>query len=83
MSSNADLKVLVCYPPKREYWGIARRFTMKLNEEKRLKKARTRLSCEEFLLMMGKREEIFIHEPEGFVIYRYTPAFSVTRFKNY
>lgn len=83
LSSNADLKVLICYPSKKEYWSIAQRFTEKLNEEKRLKKARTRLSCEEFLLIMGKREEIVIHEPEGFVIYCYTPAFSVKRFKNY
>jgi hypothetical protein len=83
LSSNADLKVLICYPPKKEYWDIAQRFTTKLNEEKRLKKVRTRLSCEEFLLVMGKREEIVIHEPEGFVIYLYTPAFKVKRLRSY
>jgi len=83
LSSNADLKVLICYPPKKEYWEIAQKFTSKLNDEKRLKKTRARSLCEEFLLIMGKREEIVIHEPEGFVIYVYTPAFSVKRFRNY
>ena len=36
LSSNADLKVLICYPPKKEYWDIAQRFTDKLNKEKNL-----------------------------------------------
>lgn len=81
LSSNADLKVLICYPPKKEYWEIAKEFTGKINEEKRLKKTRARSLCEEFLLIMGKREETIIHDLGSFVIYVYTPAFRVTRFK--
>jgi hypothetical protein len=82
LSSNADLKVLICYPPKKEYWTIARKFTSKINDERRLKKTRTRSLYEEFLLIMGKQEETFIHKAESFVIYIYTPAFSVKRFRS-
>jgi hypothetical protein len=76
LSSAADLKVLICYPPKAKYWEIANRLTVVLNSEKRLEKF-----SEEFLLVMGKSEEIVTRDPEGFVIYIYTPAFAVRRFR--
>ena len=77
LSSSADLKVLICYPPKKMYWEIANRLRSLLNSEKRLEKK----ISEEFLLIMGKSEEIVTRDPEGFVIYIYTPAFAVKRFR--
>ena len=78
LSSKARLKVLICYPPKKEYWEIAKKFTKKLNDEMKI-----RNSFEEYLLIMGKREEIVTNDPEGFVIYIYTPGFTVKRFRKY
>lgn len=76
LSSNAELKVLICYPPKRKYWEIARRFEKLLNRERGLKRF-----SEEFLLIMGLEENLEIHDASGFVIYNYTPAFRVRRLK--
>jgi hypothetical protein len=59
------------------YWEIANRLRSLLNSEKRLEKK----ISEEFLLIMGKSEEIVTRDPEGFVIYIYTPAFAVKRFR--
>jgi hypothetical protein len=70
LAVNAELRVLICYPPKKEHFMLQKRIQGKLNAEMR---GRRRFN-DEFLLILGKENEVYPREKESFNIYWYSPG---------
>ena len=73
--SKARLKVLVCYPPKKEHWNIGNRLLKLLQKENEQGRFR-----EEFLLIMGLPTQE-IRKPEQFTCYKYSLQVVVKRLR--
>jgi len=69
LAVDADLRVLICYPPKKEHFILQKMIQGKLNAEMRDGRFN-----DEFLLILGKEEETFPREKESFNIYWYSPG---------
>ena len=76
LASKANLKVLICYPPKEEHLKIRNRLLRLLMKESELGKFK-----EEFLLILGLYEGHEIEDPKQFAYYKYAPKIAVSRLK--
>jgi hypothetical protein len=68
LAVDADLRVLICYPPEKEHFLIQRKLKGKLNME--MHEGRFN---DEFLLILGKNE-VYPRDKESFNIYWYYPG---------
>lgn len=66
---NANLRVLICYPPKKEHFMLQKRVQGKLNAE-----MRDGHFNKEFLLILGKENEVYPRDKNSFNIYWYSPG---------
>jgi hypothetical protein len=64
--SNADLRVLVCYPPKEKHWNIGKKLEALLVGDFQKKRFRG-----EFLLVLGLRKGMLTNRPKQFTFYKY------------
>ncbi len=64
LASNAELKVLVFYPPVEQHGEVADELLRILKRSGRVGEV-----SEEFLLILGSDQEMTVNDPEGFSIY--------------
>lgn len=64
---NADLRVLICYPPKKGHYMLQKKMQGKLNAE-----MREGHFDQEFLLILGKEGEVYTRQKDSFNIYLYS-----------
>lgn len=76
LASKANLKVLICYPPKKEHWTIGNRLFKLLRKENKLGRFK-----EEFLLILGLYEGQETNDPKQFTCYKYAPEITVRRLR--
>jgi hypothetical protein len=67
-AADANLRVLICYPPEKEHFLLQRRIKGKLNTE--MQESRF---DDEFLLILGKNE-VYPRKKESFNIYWFYPG---------
>lgn len=67
LAVNSELRVLICYPPKKEHFMLQKRMQGKLNAE-----MRDGRFSDEFLLILGKEGEVYPREKDSFSIYWYS-----------
>ena len=75
LASSAQLKVLICYPPKRSHYPFGNRLFNLLNAV-----GRTAATTEEFLLIMGL-PNMLVHESQDYTVYWYHPVYKVERIR--
>ena len=75
LASSAQLKALICYPPKKSHYKFGNRLFNLLNAAGRITG-----TSEEWLMIMGL-PNMLIRESQDFTIYWYHPVYKVERIR--